>query len=66
MTSLHFLITIKLPSEPAADRVELMRDEIEQHAAAVVPFYTHQEPGRVVCCQVKRPIDVMILDEAIK
>jgi hypothetical protein len=46
---IHFFIMVELPAATAAERVELLRDEIQQHAAAVVPFYTHQTPVLVTC-----------------
>lgn len=49
MTKLFFLICIEVPAVPAAERIETLRDEIQQHAAAVVPFFTHQEPSLVTC-----------------
>jgi hypothetical protein len=47
MTKIYFLVTVELPAEPPADRVEKLRDEIAAHAVAVVPFYTHQQPSAV-------------------
>jgi hypothetical protein len=48
---LHFLISVELPAAPTDERVEMVRAEIEAHAAAVVPFFTHQQPSAVACIE---------------
>lgn len=43
----NFLLTVQTPGDVPADRLELIRAEIEQHAAACVEFYGRQRPDQV-------------------
>lgn len=43
----QFLVTVQTPGEVPADRLETIRAEIEQHAAACMEFYGRQRPDQV-------------------
>lgn len=43
----QFLVTVQTPGDVPADRLETIRDEISQHAAACVEFYGRQRPDQV-------------------
>lgn len=46
----HFLVTVECPDWAAKnDRLELVREEIEQHAGACVAFYTRATHVDVKC-----------------
>lgn len=45
----RFLVTVETPTMPDAERLELIRSEIEQHAVACVEFYGRVRPDKVTC-----------------
>jgi hypothetical protein len=40
---------VETPTMPDAERLELIRSEIEQHAVACVEFYGRVRPDKVTC-----------------
>lgn len=58
----QFLVTVETPGEVPADRLETIRSEMEQHAAACVEFYGRQQPDKVKALIVN-PLPFVALGE---
>lgn len=49
----QFLVTFQTPGEVPIDRLDLIQDEICNHAAACVEFYGRQRPELVKVCDIQ-------------
>lgn len=59
----QILVTVEFPGEVPAERLEIVRAEIEQHAEACAEFYTGQRPDRVKALVVN-PLPFVVDDLA--
>lgn len=57
----HFLLSIDLPDwADKPDRMEMIREEIEQHGGACAAFYTNATHVTALCRNITPPYDINI------